>query len=209
MRAGRGTAETDASTVRHSALRSSLGLLLGSQQGSARKIDPWTGTGPATAEDYGPAKVACVTSGLFGTVSGSAVANVMTTGTFTIPLMRHVGYRATFAGAVEAVASSGGQLMPPVMGVAAFLMAEFMGRSYFDVVSRGYAPALIYYASVSVSVYLLSTRYRASLAFVAAHGADGVEFVHVLGSRHQQWHRTERFAAKVGIQSGNENTDTA
>jgi TRAP-type uncharacterized transport system fused permease subunit len=72
------------------------------------------------------------------------------------------------AAAIETASSLGGQLMPPVMGVAAFLMAEFMGRSYFDVVARGYAPALIYYASVSVSVYLLSTRYRASLGFVAA-----------------------------------------
>lgn len=77
----------------------------------------------------GPAKVACVTSALFGTVSGSAVANVMTTGTFTIPLMRRLGYRPAFAGALEAVASTGGQLMPPIMGAAAFIMAEFLGVS--------------------------------------------------------------------------------
>ena len=78
----------------------------------------------------GPAKVAVITSSLFGTVSGSAVANVMTTGTFTIPLMMRTGYRPAFAGAVEAVASTGGQLMPPIMGAAAFVMAEFLGVSY-------------------------------------------------------------------------------
>jgi len=71
------------------------------------------------------------------------------------------------AAAIETASSLGGQLMPPVMGISAFLMAEFLGRSYFDVVARGYAPALIYYASVSVSVYLLSTRYRANLGLVA------------------------------------------
>jgi TRAP transporter 4TM/12TM fusion protein len=81
----------------------------------------------------GPAKVAVITSSLFGTVSGSAVANVMTTGTFTIPLMKRSGYRPAFAGAVEAVASTGGQLMPPIMGAAAFVMAEFLGVSYLKV----------------------------------------------------------------------------
>ena len=77
--------------------------------------------------------MAVITSSLFGTVSGSAVANVMTTGTFTIPLMKRTGYRPAFAGAVEAVASTGGQLMPPIMGAAAFVMAEFLGVSYLTV----------------------------------------------------------------------------
>lgn len=103
-----------------------------------------------------------------GTVSGSGAANAITVGSATIPAMIGAGMPRVTAAAIETASSLGGQLMPPVMGVAAFLMAEFMGRSYFDVVARGYAPALIYYASVSVSVYLLSTRYRASLAFVAA-----------------------------------------
>src|SRR3546814_696789 len=84
----------------------------------------------------GPAKVACITSGMFGTVSGSAVANVMTTGAFTIPLMKKMGYRPAFAGAVEAVASTGGQIMPPIMGAAAFVMAEFLGIPYLQVAMR-------------------------------------------------------------------------
>ncbi|MGA0824874.1 MAG: TRAP transporter permease, partial [Burkholderiaceae bacterium] len=75
----------------------------------------------------GPAKVAVITSGLFGTISGSAVANVMTTGTFTIPMMRRLGYKPAFAGAVEAVASTGGQIMPPIMGAAALVMADYVG----------------------------------------------------------------------------------
>jgi TRAP-type uncharacterized transport system fused permease subunit len=91
------------------------------------------------------------------------------------------------AAAIETASSLGGQLMPPVMGIAAFLMAEFMGRSYFDVVARGYAPALIYYVGVSVSVYLLSTRYRGSLGFVVAENmrwsdwANISAFVFVVG----------------------------
>ncbi|HET6519930.1 MAG TPA: TRAP transporter large permease subunit, partial [Geminicoccaceae bacterium] len=89
----------------------------------------------------GPAKVAVITSGLFGSISGSAVANVMTTGTFTIPLMKRLGYRPGFAGAVEAVASTGGQIMPPIMGAAAFVMAEFMGVSYLAVAAYALIPA--------------------------------------------------------------------
>lgn len=93
----------------------------------------------------GPAKVAVVASGLFGTISGSAAANVVGTGTFTIPLMKSIGYKAHFAGAVEAVASSGGQLMPPVMGAAAFIMAEILQISYFQVCIYAIFPALLYY----------------------------------------------------------------
>lgn len=101
----------------------------------------------------GPAKVAVVTSGLFGSVSGSAVANVMTTGTFTIPLMRRIGYPAPFAGAVEAVASTGGQIMPPIMGAAAFVMAEFLGVSYLTVAAYALLPALLYYLAVFLAVH--------------------------------------------------------
>ncbi len=106
----------------------------------------------------GPAKVAIITSSLFGTVSGSAVANVMTTGTFTIPLMRRSGYRPAFAGAVEAVASTGGQLMPPIMGAAAFVMAEFLGTSYLTVAALALLPALLYYIAVFMAVHFEARR---------------------------------------------------
>lgn len=106
----------------------------------------------------GPAKVAVITSGLFGTVSGSAVANVMTTGTFTIPLMKRTGYNSAFAGAVEAVASTGGQLMPPIMGAAAFVMAEFLGVSYLHVAAFAIFPALLYYLAVFMAVHFEAQR---------------------------------------------------
>jgi TRAP transporter 4TM/12TM fusion protein len=106
----------------------------------------------------GPAKVACLTSGMFGTVSGSAVANVMTTGTFTIPLMKRIGYRPAFAGAVEAVASTGGQIMPPIMGAAAFIMAEFLGISYLKVAAYALLPAVLYYFAVFMSVHFEAKR---------------------------------------------------
>ncbi|MCP5280038.1 MAG: TRAP transporter permease [Rhodoferax sp.] len=106
----------------------------------------------------GPAKVAVITSSLFGTVSGSAVANVMTTGTFTIPLMMRTGYRPAFAGAVEAVASTGGQLMPPIMGAAAFVMAEFLGVSYLTVAGFAILPAVLYYLAVFMAVHFEARR---------------------------------------------------
>jgi TRAP transporter 4TM/12TM fusion protein len=106
----------------------------------------------------GPAKVAVITSSLFGTVSGSAVANVMTTGTFTIPLMMRTGYRPAFAGAVEAVASTGGQLMPPIMGAAAFVMAEFLGVSYLKVALFALLPAVLYYVAVFMAVHFEAKR---------------------------------------------------
>ncbi len=101
----------------------------------------------------GPAKVSVLASGLFGSVSGSAVANVMTTGTFTIPLMKRIGYRPQFSGAVEAVASTGGQIMPPIMGAAAFVMAEFMGVSYLTVAGYALLPALLYFLAVFLAVH--------------------------------------------------------
>jgi len=103
---------------------------------------------------------AVVGSMLVGTVSGSGAANAITIGTATIPAMIGAGMPRATAAAIESASSLGGQLMPPVMGVSAFLMAEFMGVSYFDVVARGYVPAIIYYATVAVSVYLLSLRNR-------------------------------------------------
>jgi TRAP transporter 4TM/12TM fusion protein len=99
----------------------------------------------------GPAKVAVVASSLFGTISGSAVANVVGTGTFTIPLMKKSGFKAEFAGAVETAASSGGQLMPPVMGAAAFIMADIVG-SYQQVISAAVIPAILFYVALFMMI---------------------------------------------------------
>lgn len=93
----------------------------------------------------GPGKIAVAASSIFGMMSGSVIANIVGTGAFTIPLMKRTGFRPEFAGAVEAVASTGGQIMPPVMGTAAFLMAEFLGISYVDVLIAAVWPALLYY----------------------------------------------------------------
>jgi len=123
-----------------------------------------------------------------GTVSGSGAANAITVGSATIPAMIGAGMPRSVAAAIETASSLGGQLMPPVMGIAAFLMAEFLGRSYFDVVARGYAPAIIYYAGVSVSVYLLSTRYRARLGTVVAE--------------RMRWRDWMNIAAFVGVVGG-------
>jgi TRAP-type uncharacterized transport system fused permease subunit len=107
----------------------------------------------------GPGLAAVTSSGLFGMISGSGVANVVTTGTFTIPLMKRVGYRAEFAGAVEAAASTGGAYMPPIMGAGAFLLAELTETSYFTIVKIALVPALLYYLSVGLIVYLRAARY--------------------------------------------------
>jgi TRAP transporter 4TM/12TM fusion protein len=102
----------------------------------------------------GPAKVAVVSSALMGTVSGSCVANVVTTGTFTIPLMKSAGFRSETAGAIEAVASTGGQIMPPVMGAAAFVMAYFLGIPYLDVCKAAAIPACLYFFAVYCMIHL-------------------------------------------------------
>lgn len=106
----------------------------------------------------GAAKISVVASGLFGTISGTAVSNVVTTGIITIPLMREAGYRATHAGAIEAIASTGGQFMPPIMGAAAFLMAEFLEIPYADIVLAALVPALLYYFAVFIQVDLIAAR---------------------------------------------------
>ena len=106
----------------------------------------------------GPAKVAVLSSGLMGTVSGSSVANVVGTGSLTIPMMKKLGYHKNFAGAVEAAASTGGQLMPPVMGAAAFLMAEFVGVPYIDIVKAAIIPAVLYFAGVWLGVHFEAKR---------------------------------------------------
>lgn len=102
----------------------------------------------------GPAEAAVVSSALMGSINGSAVANVVTTGTFTIPLMKKVGYSPVFAGAVEAVASTGGQLLPPVMGAAAFVMADMTGIPYSNIIIAAFIPGLLYYISLGITVYL-------------------------------------------------------
>lgn len=102
----------------------------------------------------GPAKMAVVASSLFGTVSGSAVSNVVTTGVMTIPLMKSTGYRPHVAGAIEAVASTGGQLMPPIMGAAAFIICEYTGIPYTQVIVAAFLPAILYYAALFVQVDL-------------------------------------------------------
>ncbi len=106
----------------------------------------------------GPGKIAVVASGLFGTISGSAVANVMVTGQFTIPMMKRTGFQPHFAGAVEATASTGGQIMPPVMGAAAFVMAEFIGIPYLTVCKHAMIPAILYYLAVFMAVHFEAVR---------------------------------------------------
>jgi TRAP transporter 4TM/12TM fusion protein len=120
-------------------------------------------------------------------VSGSGAANAITTGSATIPAMIGAGMPRVTAAAIETASSLGGQLMPPIMGISAFLMAEFLGRSYFDVVARGYAPALIYFVGVAVSVFLLSTHFRHRLDSIIAEAM-----------RWTDWTNVAAFAAVVG-----------
>ncbi|MDO5139997.1 MAG: TRAP transporter permease [Eubacteriales bacterium] len=102
----------------------------------------------------GPAKVAVVSSALLGMVSGSSVANTVGSGSVTIPMMKKTGYRGEFAGAVEAAASTGGQIMPPIMGAAAFLMADIVGTPYSDIISRAILPAILYFTGIFIAVHL-------------------------------------------------------
>lgn len=102
----------------------------------------------------GPAKVAVISSALCGMVSGSSVGNTVTTGSVTIPMMKKTGYKSEFAGAVEAAASTGGQIMPPIMGAAAFLMADFVGVPYSNILVRAILPAVLYFAGIFISVHL-------------------------------------------------------
>ncbi|MBW2303995.1 MAG: TRAP transporter permease [Deltaproteobacteria bacterium] len=106
----------------------------------------------------GPAKIAIAVSGMMGTISGSAVANTVTTGTLTIPLMKRIGFESHIAGAVEATASSGGALMPPVMGAAAFVMAEFLGIPYITVCKAALIPAILYYLAIFSIVHFYSLK---------------------------------------------------
>ena len=105
----------------------------------------------------GPAKVAVLASGFLGSINGSAIANVVTTGAFTIPMMKRVGYQRNFAGAVESAASVGGQIMPPIMGAAAFIMAETLGIPYTQIVLVAIIPAVLYYLGILIQVHLRAT----------------------------------------------------
>ncbi|HTQ74384.1 MAG TPA: TRAP transporter large permease subunit [Burkholderiales bacterium] len=147
---------------------------------------------------------AVVGSMLVGTVSGSGAANAITIGTATIPAMIGAGMPRATAAAIESASSLGGQLMPPVMGVSAFLMAEFMGVSYFDVVARGYVPAIIYYATVAVSVYLLSLRNRTHAVALNIEGMTWKDWTNIgafaavisgLVGLMAVWHLAPMFAA--------------
>ena len=102
----------------------------------------------------GPAKVSVISSALCGMVSGSSVGNTVTTGSVTIPMMKKTGYKPEFAGAVEAPSSTGGQIMPPIMGAAAFLMADFVGVPYSSIIGRAILPAILYFAGIFISVHL-------------------------------------------------------
>jgi TRAP transporter 4TM/12TM fusion protein len=128
----------------------------------------------------GPAKVAVVSSGLMGTISGSAVANVVTTGTFTIPMMKRIGFESHVAGAVEATASTGGQLMPPVMGAAAFVMAEFIGVPYIEVCKAAAIPAILYYLAIYCIVHLYSIK-------VGLHGLPESDIPNLKKVLGQKW----------------------
>ncbi len=108
----------------------------------------------------GPAKVAVISSALCGMVSGSSVGNTVTTGSVTIPMMKKTGYKPEFAGAVEAAASTGGQIMPPIMGAAAFLMVEFLGLPYRDIVLRAILPAMLYFTGIFLAVHLEAKKLR-------------------------------------------------
>ncbi|OAN49879.1 C4-dicarboxylate ABC transporter [Paramagnetospirillum marisnigri] len=138
----------------------------------------------------GPAKVAVITSGLMGTINGSGIANVVTTGQLTIPLMKRFGYRAEFAGAVEATASMGGQIMPPVMGAVAFIMAETLNISYAEVCKAAAIPALLYYASAFWMVHL-----EAGVA--GLHGLPKDQCPSALAAMKRQWYLIVPLAALV------------
>ena len=135
----------------------------------------------------GPAKASVVASGFMGSVSGSAVGNVVATGSFTIPMMKRVGYRPHVAGAIEATASTGGQLMPPIMGAGAFLMAEFTNTSYLTIIKAALIPAIMYYVTVLVFVHYEAKKYglkgqsKDQLPRVGQVLRDGIHFVIPVG----------------------------
>ncbi len=139
----------------------------------------------------GAAKIAIIASSLFGTISGNAVSNVVSTGIITIPMMKSSGYKPHHAAAIEAVASTGGQLMPPIMGAAAFIMAELLGRPYTDIVVAAVVPALLYYAALFIQADLEAA--KSNIAAVAPADARPVRQVLAEG-----WYFPIPFAIVVG-----------
>ncbi|WOC15633.1 TRAP transporter permease [Pseudochrobactrum sp. MP213Fo] len=129
----------------------------------------------------GPAKVSVISSALMGTINGSGVANVVTTGAFTIPLMKRSGFKPAFAGGVEAVASMGGQIMPPVMGAVAFIMAETLGLPYLEIVKAAIVPAILYFITVFVMVHLEAGR-------LGLKGLPKAELPSALGALRKHWY---------------------
>ncbi|MYZ49863.1 TRAP transporter permease [Propylenella binzhouense] len=138
----------------------------------------------------GPAKVSVVSSALMGTINGSGVANVVTTGQFTIPLMKRFGFRPAFAGGVEATASMGGQIMPPVMGAVAFIMAETLDVAYVQIVKAAIVPAILYFATVFWIVSLEAGR-------LGLHGIPKSECPSALGALRRSWYLILPLAALV------------
>ncbi|MBW1736904.1 MAG: TRAP transporter permease [Deltaproteobacteria bacterium] len=128
----------------------------------------------------GPAKISIAVSGMMGTISGSAVANTVTTGTFTIPLMKRIGFESHVAGAVEATASSGGALMPPVMGAAAFVMAEFLGIPYISICEAALIPAILYYLAIFSVVHFYSLK-------IGIQGMPASELPHIKEVFMKKW----------------------
>jgi TRAP transporter 4TM/12TM fusion protein len=140
----------------------------------------------------GPAKVAVVSSGLMGTISGSAVANTVTTGTFTIPLMKRIGFEPHVAGAVEATASSGGALMPPVMGAAAFVMAEFLGVPYISICKAAIIPAILYYIAIFAVVHFYALK-------IGIQGLPDEEIPRIRDIFRKRWMFTVPLLLLIGI----------
>jgi TRAP transporter 4TM/12TM fusion protein len=143
----------------------------------------------------GAAKVAVVSSALMGTISGSGVANVVTTGQFTIPLMKRFGYRAAFAGGVESTASMGGQLMPPVMGAVAFIMAETLGVAYSEIVKAAIIPAILYFFGAFWMVHLEAGKH-------GLKGLDKKDLPSPLKAVKEQWYLVIPLVALVWLLVG-------
>ncbi|MEF3331102.1 TRAP transporter permease [Oceanobacillus oncorhynchi] len=133
-----------------------FGSFLGESGGSRFFIN--FAIGATGGKRGGPAKAAVLSSALFGSVSGNSVANVVSTGVFTIPLMKKIGYAPRYAGAIEAVASTGGQIMPPILGSAAFIMAQLVGVAYLDIVAASVIPALLYFVTVLIIIDLQAAK---------------------------------------------------
>lgn len=143
-----------------------FGALFGTCGGGQVLIDIGMRFGSRSKDNSGAAKAAVMASGLMGMISGSAAANVAGTGVITIPLMKKVGYRPEEAGAIEAAASTGGQIMPPIMGMGAFLMAELMGIKYMEICKAAAIPACVYYFAIFLLVHMLAKKRAAKLDYV-------------------------------------------